>query len=54
MYWIILERQEKEFHEDGIRFKAFPCIEDTDEGVKETLEIVREDNQKYWIVKEGK
>lgn len=47
--WIILER--KEYHEDGIRWKAFPLIDDS--MPLETLEIVRDDDrQKYWIVTE--
>lgn len=35
----------------GIRFKAFPLIED--DKPCETLEIVRDDDrQRYWIVEE--
>ena len=49
--WIILERDQKEYHEDGIRFKAFPVIDDSKPC--ETLGIVRNDKeQRYWIVQE--
>jgi hypothetical protein len=54
--WIILERKLKEHHEDGIRWKAFPCLQgkNDEDDIQKTLDIVREDNQRYWIVEERK
>ena len=49
--WIIVERKTEEYHEDGIRFKAFPCIGN---DIKKTIEIATygEKETKCWIVKE--
>lgn len=51
--WVILERKQEEHEQDGIRYKAFPLLDDY--NPQTTLDIVRNDKkQKYWIVEDIK
>jgi len=51
--WIIIEREEHKYREDGIRWKSFPCLQG-DEGpdVAKTIEICVVEGQRYWVVTE--